>query len=608
MNVKRIAVLTCSLLFTAQAAFGQGDPQVHARIIEEGTKNSNVWNYLLTLAEDLGPRLTGSTRLEQANQWTAQEFERLGLTDVHLHQWGTIPVRFDRGPSFARMTAPMRHDFEFTTPAWSMGTDGPVSGRVFKEPTSLEEVEALGEQLQGAWILTQGRQAGGRQGVVPAGMAPEIEEQMNRRLEELGIIGRIVTNRDDLVRTFSVRNWRTLDPDNIPAEVTMYVRRSDYDAMNSRLADGEEVTVEAHLNNTLVPGPIPVYNTIAEIRGTEKPEEVIIISAHLDSWDGPGSLGTQDNGTGSSVTLETARILMAAGVKPKRTIRFALWTGEEQGLLGSRAYAEGLSEEERARVSAAFVDDGGTNYQGGLDVIESMVPMFTEAIAATNAAFPDKTVRLNVRPRMPSGGSSDHASFNRIGIPGFFWEEVGSGGREGRNYRYIWHTQHDTPRYAVEEYLVQSATNSALVAYNLAMAETLLPRELPAAAAEGGQGRPRPAQGAPINDPRPFNVAVGPLSGTWNAKVSGLEGVPEFNLTFEMSDDGRARGTAQSALGESTLRQVRFNAETGVVTFIHPSSMGMIRFEGKVAGESMTGAFVVGENTVNFEAGRVKES
>src|SRR5690606_35229748 len=139
------------------------------------------------------------------------------------------------------------------------------------------------------------------------------------------------------------------------------VRRSDYDAMNSRLADGEEVHVAFELNHTFIEGPIPCYNTIGEIPGTERPDEVVIVSGHLDSWDGPGSQGTVDNGTGSSVTIEAARILMAADAKPKRTIRFILWTGEEQGLLGSRAYVESLSDEEKAKISAVFVDDSGTN-------------------------------------------------------------------------------------------------------------------------------------------------------------------------------------------------------------------------------------------------------
>src|SRR5262249_28427767 len=153
-----------------------------------------------------------------------------------------------------------------------------------------------------------------------------------------------------------------------------------------------------------------------------------IVSGHLDSWDGQGSQGAQDNGVGSSTTLETARILMAAGVKPKRTIRFCLWTGEEQGLLGSKAYVKSLSDEEKANISAVFVDDGGTNFDGGLQCVKDMEAMLTMAVEPVNKAFPDMPVKINVRERMPRGGGSDHASFNAENIPGFFWDETGSGG------------------------------------------------------------------------------------------------------------------------------------------------------------------------------------
>src|SRR5690606_17780882 len=176
--------------------------------------------------------------------------------------------------------------------------------------------------------------------------------------------------------------WRNLNFDRLPKDVEIQVRQSDYDYMNSRLADGMKIEVEVDLQHTFTNGPIPVYNTIAEIPGTVWPDEVVIVSAHLDSWDGPGSQGTTDNGTGSAVTLEAARLLMSAKARPKRTIRFILWTGEEQGLLGSRAYVNALRETgELDKVSAVFVDDGGTNYEGGLQCIESQVPYLAAATA-----------------------------------------------------------------------------------------------------------------------------------------------------------------------------------------------------------------------------------
>jgi carboxypeptidase Q len=449
--------------------------EVLLKIIEEGQQRSQVMDHLNHLCLEIGPRLTGSTRLETANRWTAERFESFGLKNVAVKQWGEMPVRFDRGPSTGEMVKPVERKFEFTTRSWSAGTNGPVEGILIREPQTEEELNAVAERLAGAWILRASAREKG----------PYAD-----RLDSAGIAGVITTSADELVRTGGVSGIMQLDFDNLAPGVGVVVRRSDYDAMNSRLADNEEVVVKFDLNHHFERGPIPLYNTIAEIPGSERPDEVVIISAHLDSWDGPGSQGTVDNGTGSSVTIEAARILAAIGVQPKRTIRFILWSGEEQGLLGSRAYVDSLSEEERAKISAVFVDDSGTNQQSSLSCVAAMEPMFKQAIAPMNHAFPDAPIELVISPTMPRGGASDHASFNRVGVPGFFW------GKTGRAfYRHAWHTQNDKVDQAVPEYLIKNATVSAIVAYVFAEADTLLPRPEPvaedAAATEESENRPR---------------------------------------------------------------------------------------------------------------------
>jgi hypothetical protein len=305
----------------------------------------------------------------------------------------------------------------------------------------------------------------------PAGfLSPSIDE-------------RVWTTRSDF--------WKD-DPSGLPADLEVSIRRSDYDWMNSRLADGAEVHARFDLPHRIGAGPVPVYNTIAEIPGRVRPDEVVIVSAHLDSWDGPGSQGTLDNGTGSAVVLEAARLLAEAGARPDRTIRFVLWTGEEQGLLGSEGYVESLSEDERSRISAVFVDDGGTNYEGGLPAADHMVEYLAAATAAVNGVFYSETdgeyLNVNIRPtgeKIQTHGGSDHASFNRVGIPGFFWDEIGRS-----DYGYGWHTQNDRLDLAIEEYLVQSAACMAITAYNLASAPALLPRE-PAESVAGAAGSGR---------------------------------------------------------------------------------------------------------------------
>ena len=454
-----------------------------ARIIDEGKNRNQVMDRLQYLTQEIGPRLTGSTRLKTANDWQAELFRSWGLENVELRQWGTVPAGFDRGPSSGRMVVPVDREFEFTWPAWTPGTNGPVKGSVYQIPTSQEEYDAIAPTLKGAWLLRPARvRAGGpRAGVVDASGAGSTESgaapvDWLAMCREAGIAGVIAVERrydaahkGEIVHTGG--NFRNVDLEHLPNWTDVTVRRSDYDAINSRLADGETVIVEFDCQAKFIPGPIPCYNVIAEIPGTQWPDEVVIVSGHTDSWDGPGSQGAVDNGTGTCVTLEAARILMACGVKPKRTIRFILWTGEEQGLLGSRAYVESLSEEERSKISAVFVDDGGTNFEGGLQCVEVMAPMLTQATAPVGAAFPDMPVKISINPSMPRGGGSDHAPFNAIGVPGFFWDEIGRA-----DYNYAHHTQYDRLDLAIPEYLVQSSTCAAITALNIANAPTLLPR------------------------------------------------------------------------------------------------------------------------------------
>lgn len=607
MSTKRVRCVLLSVLGISTVALGQGDTETIARIIAEGKNNSQVWDHLTYLSDQIGPRLTGSTRMMEANVWMRDQFAAYGLSNAHLDKWGEIPVRFDRGPSLAKMVEPTEREFEFTARSWSAGTAGPVRGKVVKAPTSLGDLEAMTEQLAGAWVLSKQPQRRRRRGRGGGGENNnpdrELRQQLTEGLREAGIAGRLFAARSDLVNTSSMRGWRDLEYGDLPTDVEVIIRRIDYDAINSRLADGEEVEVEVNLNHSLVEGPFPVFNTIAEIPGTEWPEQVVIISGHLDSWDGPGSKATQDNGTGSAVTLEAARILMAVGAKPKRTIRFILWSGEEQGLLGSREYVKNLSDEEKANISAVFVDDGGTNYEGGVSCIASMEPMLAAAIAPVQEAFPDLPMTLDVREKMSRFGGSDHSSFNRQGIPGFFWMETGSGGREGKNYRFIHHTQHDTMRYAVPEYLVQSATCAAVTAYNLACADTLLPREVQEVAQEPAE---EPAE-KPVEGP--WALTIGPVSGKWNADViSDDDSGRQFTLVFEMSTDGRVRGTVESSFVSGKISKASFDPATNKLKFVYVSDGGEITYDATVNGDEMTGTVSMEDVfSADFKAKRIAD-
>lgn len=504
-----------------------GDRRVVDRIITEGRDRSQVMAHLRHLSETIGPRLTGSTRAEEANRWTAAQFSSWGLSNVRLEPWGTIPVRFDRNESWARVierekkrtsrrgdrpaeatnepdvsvdeppTWKTVRDMQFSTLAWTTGTpDGDeIRGHVVRLPEDRAEYERVKDSLDGAWVLVPpppsgtrgvrgaGQMAGERyrarrdaRAKIAAGTFNVAEAPLEDVVLTHKVAGFVTSSRDERVWTTSAPGWRELDPANIPTDIEVMVRLSDYDFLNSRLRDGEDVHLGIKLDHRLTPGPHQVFNTIAEIPGRTKPEEVVIMSAHLDSWDGPGSQGTTDNGTGSAVMLEAARLLMAAGARPDRTIRFILWTGEEQGLLGSRAYVQQNSAE-LPRISAAFVDDGGTNFQGGLTCTREMADLLAAATAPVNGVFADdktgEALYVNITPKdeFKPGGGSDHYSFFEAGVPGFFWDEVGRA-----EYGYGWHTQNDRIDLAIPRYLEQSAVCSAVTAYRLACAPTLLPR------------------------------------------------------------------------------------------------------------------------------------
>lgn len=451
----------------AAGAIAQGDPATVQRIVDEGKNHSQVMKTLKGLTS-IGPRLTSSTYLDRAEKWCMDRFKSWGLKNVHLEKWGEYPVGFDRGKrQVGRMIAPFEAKMEFTTPSWTPGTKGLVRAEAILVPATMDDFNKVKGQLKDKWLIVPTGSATPRRG--------ENNEptELEKAIQASGMKGRVFAARNDLVIT---SGRQTITWETRPKDVRVIVRRSDMDRITRNLERGP-VVLEFDLENKWVKGPRPQYNVVAEIPGTEKPDEVVIVSGHLDSWDGPGSQGALDNGTGSSTAMEAARILMKAGAKPKRTIRFVLWTGEEQGLFGSTEYVK-QHEAELPKISAVLVDDGGTNYQGGYVGIASQKDMFETAFAPVVSAFPDMPMKFEVRDRMPRGGGSDHAPFNRAGVPGFFTTETGRS-----DYTFVHHTQHDRYEKAIPEYLVQSSVCHAVVSYNLACADSLVARQAPEPAA-----------------------------------------------------------------------------------------------------------------------------
>lgn len=460
--MKRLQLFALAAILTAIPAWSsaQADQADIDKVVDIGKNKNQVMLHLKKLTQ-IGPRLTGSPNLRRAQDWAAANFKKWGLKNVQLEKWGDVPVGFERGKrQIGRMTSPTKRDFVFTTMNWMPGTEGLVAGSAVLAPKTIEEFNSMKDKLKGAWVVMPG-QAGMRGPTVA-------NNDLKQAIDTAGINGRIFSTADE--RVHSSGSWREKSFENRPKDLNINIRKSDYEAITKAIADGKTPTLEFDAEVQWFKGPVAQYNVIGDIIGSEKPDEMIIVCGHLDSWNSPGSQGACDNGTGTVTAMEAARIIATSGVKPKRTIRFILWSGEEQGLLGSRAYVE-LHKAEMDKVSAVLNDDGGTNYHGGYNGIEAMKPMMEAAFAPTVKAFPNLPMTYTSGASMPSGGSSDHASFNFVGVPGFFTKETGKS-----DYGFVWHTQNDRYEYAISEYLIQSSTNHAIVALNLAQAPTMLPR------------------------------------------------------------------------------------------------------------------------------------
>jgi len=464
-------------------SFGQADPVVLAKIVDEGKNRNQVMAHLKYLTKKIGARLSTSENLDKAYEWTMKKFKEFGCKNVHLEEWGEWPVGFQRGKCSGMMLSPERVVFEFTTPSWTEGTRGKKKGLAVYAPATMDEFNAMKDKLKGAWVIYKTTPPRGRRvrpGETPPDLTPEQKtaQDLADAVNGAGILGKVTGTRGELVITSGSYRDKTIE--SHPMDVNITIRKSDMDKIITNLDAGKPVQLEFDINQKLLKGPRKLYNVVAEIPGTVKPDEVVIVGGHLDSWDGPGSEGAADNGTGTMAALEAARILNKVGVKPKRTIRFVLFSAEEQGLFGSTAYVKAHAEE-LPKISAVFIEDNGGNYESGTYALTTMAPFLQPIIDTNNQAFPAIQMKIRVVERMPRGGASDHSPFNQAGVPAFFWDKSGPA-----DYNFIHHTQYDTYERVPVECMIQCATNEAVAAYVVANAVEMMPRQPAVTTAPGG--------------------------------------------------------------------------------------------------------------------------
>jgi carboxypeptidase Q len=458
-----------------QTTAGESASEVKAvtqAILNEVGTHSELMANLEYLCDMIGPRLTGSPALERANQWTRDKFRQYGLSNAHLEPW-KIDRAWTRGDAKAHIVAPVEQRLLVESAGWGPATKGPLRGPVmYVKAQSADDLAPYKGKLKGAWVLLA------EVSVQPSPKQPRAnaDGEFRRRMRDFSrmrefrkeqrnflIAEGVAGILRDSNKEHGLVNMTTAASNFSQAELPEAFLTTESYGLIWRLMKHGPVEIEIDLKNSFSEGEVEVHNTVAELPGGDRADEVIILGGHIDSWD--LGTGATDNGTGIMAVLEAARALKAVGAKPRRTIRFVLFSGEEEGLHGSRAYVK-AHEKEMAKISGVLVHDAGTGrvksigLQGRYDLREMMdrvVEPFKEAVDLEE---------LSMRTMM----GTDHLSFLPFGVPAFAVVQ------DEAEYRKTHHTESDTFDKVYPDEINQGAKVLAAWAYNVAMLPDLLPR------------------------------------------------------------------------------------------------------------------------------------
>ena len=509
-------VIAGSVIAAAVAAVGaqeRVDADVYWKIRREAATNSQIMRTVHMLTDVYGPRLTGSPNLKAASEWAIEQMKAWGFQNGHLESWDFGHPGWTNERLAAHIVTPVRDPLVAEVLGWTPSTNGPVRAAatlitIPSQPTKDElaaHLDTLKAAVRGKIVLVGApqrvfvtflpvpmrredrdieaqfnRSAGTPAPPAPAAPAAESrpgvltanqrDEQINRFLLTNGALLRVNDAGEVLGQIRAFAN-RTYDPaTTVP---TVIMRNEDYGRIARLLDDRRVVELEFDIVNRIHPEGRTNYNVISEIPGTDRPQEVVMLGGHLDSWH--AATGATDNAIGCAVMMEAARILKAIGVRPRRTIRVALWSGEEQGLLGSQAYVKehfGMFESpkpEYANFGGYFNVDSGTGRIRGLTVFgpDEAGRLLRDAVAPLK----DLGVFGAVATRSRSRGGTDSTSFNEAGLPG-----IGAQLDPIEYNARTWHTNYDTYERIVEDDVRASAIVVAAGVYHLAMRDALLPR------------------------------------------------------------------------------------------------------------------------------------
>jgi hypothetical protein len=501
-------------LFLISAGVSAQHSKVVDRIIEIGTTDNQTMHHLDVIANRFGGRLVGSDAYDNAAEWCASEFKKWGM-EVIMDEAGTVPVGFNRGPWFGRMLSDNGMILHFATPSYTSGTKGVQRGHVLLEPKSKEEFERMKGALKGAWVLIGGKSNGMaidwslsadsvrakiitendsisklnreimRENYTNRDKPPKelisLKEEpalFFREMREAGILGIIQKASVPISALYDRKNLDKITFETLPTVCDIKLDENQYAIIERMAKERQYFLLEFDIRNHFKSGPVRYHNVIGVIRGTKYPDEYVMMGGHLDSYD--AGTGGVDDGSGITPHMEAARLIMAAGGKPERTILVCLWAGEEFGLLGSKHWVE-KNKEKLPKISNYFNRDGGPTVASEIIVPEAMYDDFEKVCKPLNSINPDFPFKLTKRtqpprPKPTNAGGSDHAHFAMNGVPTIRFEAPDS---KGYNFDYgeIWHTERDTYNKSIAEYQEHTAVVTAVVVYGLANLDHLLSRE-----------------------------------------------------------------------------------------------------------------------------------
>ncbi|RZK49484.1 MAG: M20/M25/M40 family metallo-hydrolase [Pedobacter sp.] len=512
------------------SAFAQEPVNMEAvqKIRKEGLENSKVMNISYQITDVIGPRLSNSPGLKRGQDWAVKYFNEMGLKNVHLEAWGDFGKGWSVEKYYAATTKPFYRPIIGSPKAWTPGTNGPIKSEVILiqadtvtdlakykgklagkivmiesvtiQPLSTkftaDAVRFTDEQLS-AMANAQPATPGARPGGTPGANRTPANAMANQRVAMARLnavraaidsmllaekIGLKLTYARGGHGTFFTSNGASYRLDAKPVSPELEVSAEDYLHILRLLRGGEKVELEAEVKTTFHTQDPKGYNVIAEIPGTDPKlkNEIVMIGGHFDSWH--SGTGATDNAAGSAVMIETMRILKAIGFQPKRTIRIALWSSEEQGLFGSRGYvkqhfadpADMKVKADHEKLSAYYNLDNGTGavrgiYLQGNEAARNIFQAWLNPFADLGA----KTVTIN------NTGGTDHQAYDAVGLPGFQFIQ------DPIDYNTrTHHTNMDTYDRLIEDDLKKSATIIASFVYHTSERAEKIPRKpMPAAPA-----------------------------------------------------------------------------------------------------------------------------